>query len=236
MELGQIVFVIPAYQAAASVGGVVRELLRVAPGARVLVVDDGSTDRTSEVARAAGAEVLRHAVNLGKGAALTMGLTAAAQRGARAAVSLDADGQHLPHEAARLAAHPAPPGALVITVRDLARAQAPGNARFSNALSNWFLSRAVGFELEDTQCGLRRYPLPECLGLGVRARGFEFESEILMRAAWMGLPIVQLPVEVYYPPPPLRVSHFHVVKDPARIIRRFLITWAETRRPRRERS
>ena len=81
-----------------------------------------------------------------------------------------------------------------------------------------------------TQCGLRRYPLPASLELGARADGYAFESEVLLRAARAGWRIEQVPVQVYYPPVAQRVSHFHVVRDPARIVARVVATLLTTSR------
>lgn len=222
-------FVVPALDAAPQLPAVIAELKRAAPGHRIWVIDDGSSDGTAEAARVAGAEVVRHPTNRGKGAALVTGLKAAASGGATMAVSVDADGQHLAHEALRLAQHSAPASDFVLGVRDLAWAQAPANSQFSNALSNWFLSRFAGLPLRDTQCGLRRYPLPAALELGTRDTGYAFEAEILLRAAKAGVPIHHLDIEVYYPPPGMRRSHFHVVKDPARIVQRVVKTLLLTR-------
>jgi hypothetical protein len=145
---------------------------------------------------------------------------------------VDADGQHLPEEAARIARDPAPREALVLAVRDLARDGAPPANRFSNAFSNAFLSWFGGRPLHDTQCGLRRYPLPETLELGARADGYAYEAEVLLRAARLGKPIVEVPVHVFYPPEEQRVSHFHVVRDPARIVASVLATTLFVRRQR----
>jgi glycosyltransferase involved in cell wall biosynthesis len=93
---GRTIALIPAYQAAATVGDVVRGVRSMLP--TVVVVDDGSSDATAAAARAAGAEVVQHAVNRGKGAALITGLSHLAAAGATHALTLDADGQHLPSE------------------------------------------------------------------------------------------------------------------------------------------
>ncbi len=233
MNLG---FVIPAYQAELSVGAVVRGLFAAlgsdAANAVVLVVDDGSSDGTSEAARAAGARVVRHLRNQGKGCALRTGFAALQQAGADVAVCVDADGQHPPDEAVRLARHPAPRSALVLGVRDLIAAGAPRANVFSNRFSNRFLSFALGRTLSDTQCGLRRYPLPETLELGGRAEGYGYEAELILRAVRLGWDVVEEPVRVIYPPESERVSHFHSVKDPARIVYRVLHTLASAPRRR----
>lgn len=221
-------FLIPAYQAERTVGDVVRELGRAWSGgvADVLVVDDGSTDGTRAAAERAGARVLGHERNRGKGAALQTGLRALAADGYRAAVSVDADGQHPADEAVKLALHAAPEHALVLGVRDLVRDGAPGKNRFSNGFSNLFLTLFSGRRLFDTQCGLRRYPLAETLALGARSESYAFEAEIILRAARRGLVIEQVPVRVVYPPESERVSHFHVVRDPTLIVLRVVLTAA----------
>jgi len=94
--------VIPARDAASTIGGVVRGVRAALPGLAVLVVDDGSMDGTAAAARAAGADVIRHEVNRGKGAALQTGFDEAARRGAKRVLTLDADGQHDPAYAASL--------------------------------------------------------------------------------------------------------------------------------------
>jgi glycosyltransferase involved in cell wall biosynthesis len=193
----------------------------------VLVVDDGSTDGTADVAQQAGAEVVRHASNLGKGAALMTGFRTLAERGVDAAVTVDADGQHPAEEALRLARMPNERNCLVLGVRDLIAAGAPKNSQFSNGVSNYFLSRFSGIQLLDTQCGLRRYPLAETIQLGLRSAGYAFEAEIILRAARAHWSIRQVPVRVIYPPAAERISHFRVVRDPTRIVLRVLKTWLE---------
>jgi glycosyltransferase involved in cell wall biosynthesis len=228
-------FVIPAYQAEASVAAVVNGLrheLDADADSPLVVVDDGSTDGTAEAAERAGAQVVRHAHNRGKGSALCTGFNALLEAGADAAVCLDADGQHPPEEAMRLARHGAPREALLLGVRDLAGAGAPKKNQFSNDFSNRFLSFALGRTLADTQCGLRRYPLPETLALEGRATGYAFEAEVILRAVRLGWEIVELPVRVIYPPESERVTHFHSLRDPARIVYRVLYTLATAPRQR----
>jgi glycosyltransferase involved in cell wall biosynthesis len=195
----------------------------------VIVVDDGSTDATSEQARRAGADVVRHSRNLGKGAALRSGLRRAAELGADVAVTLDADGQHPPEEALRLLADPAPRETLLLGVRDLRGAGAPRANRISNAISNFFVSAFAGRRLHDTQCGLRRYPVAETLALHARGARYDFEAEALLLASQAGWRIEERPIRVLYPPAGEHVTHFHVVRDPARIVARVLQTLARPR-------
>lgn len=229
----RVAAIVPAFDGEASVGAVVRELARTGCFAGGLfVVDDGSSDHTAEVARAAGATVFVHGRNRGKGAALRTGLRAAWEAGFEAAITVDADGQHPPEEAARLAAMPRPE-ALVLGVRDLAAAGAPRANQISNRISNYFLSLFSGRTLADTQCGLRRYPLPVTLALGGVDDGYAFEAEIILRALAAGVPLVEEPVRVLYPPEDERVTHFDSVRDPARIVRRVVELLVLTRGMRR---
>ncbi|HRI63358.1 MAG TPA: glycosyltransferase family 2 protein, partial [Polyangium sp.] len=121
------------------------------------------------------------------------------------------------------------PNALVLGIRDLVLAGAPRPNQISNRISNFFLSLFTGKTLADTQCGLRRYPLAATLALGGRDDGYAFEAEIIIRALAAGMPIVEEPIDVIYPPAQERITHFDSVRDPARIIRRVLSTIADVR-------
>lgn len=221
---------VPAYQAARSIAPVVRELQHTLPEVPILVIDDGSTDGTGAIAARSRAEVVAHGQNRGKGAALATGLATAHARGFDVALTVDADGQH-PAASARIVLDAAPDRrAVVLGTRDLVRDGAPRANQFSNGLSNFFLSRFSGVTLADTQCGLRRYPVAETLALGARAEGYAFEAEVILRAVAAGLPIVQTPVAVIYPPGKERVTHFDSVRDPARIVAAVTRTLLELRR------
>ncbi len=228
------VAIIPAYQAAGTIEGVLGGLRHAAEAAgvalEIIVVDDGSTDDTAARASRAGAVLVRLPRNAGKGAALRAGFRRALDLGYGVAVTLDADGQHPPEEVLRLALHPAPEHALVLAVRDLRAAGAPRPNVWSNAFSNRALSLFAGRPLRDTQCGLRRLPLQRCLSLGELGARYAYESELVLRAARLRWPIVEVDATVLYPPAPLRVSHFHSVRDPARIVARVLYVIATTSR------
>jgi glycosyltransferase involved in cell wall biosynthesis len=230
----RVAAIVPAYDAEGTIGNVVRDLVRLWPwkpdGGAVIVVDDGSSDSTSKVARDAGAMVVKHTSNLGKGAALRTGFRRALALSAETAVTLDADGQHLPDDAVLLAESDAHAGALVLGVRALARDGAPRANRFGNRVSNFFLSHFAGLKLADTQCGLRRYPIARTLALGGSSNGYAYEAECVLRAARAGVPIVEIPVRVVYPAEHLRITHFRSVRDPASIVFHVVRTVATTPR------
>lgn len=119
------------------------------------------------------------------------------------------------------------PDALVLGLRELAQAGAPRKNQLSNQISNFFISRFAGRPLQDTQCGLRRYPIKTTLGLAPHGEGYDFEAEVLLRSVWAGVPIVEEPIRVLYPDD--RVTHFHVVRDPWRIVRTVVTALREKR-------
>ncbi len=213
---------VPCLDGEASVGPVVRALAAQLP---VIVVDDGSRDATSHVAEAAGArQVVRHPRNLGKGAALLSGLRAAREAGFSHVISVDADGQHHADDLpALLAASSETPDAIVVGARDFEVPNVPGSSRFGRAFSNFWVRLETGRRLDDTQSGYRVYPVAHTLALGLAPSRFEWEVEVLVRAAWAGLPLREVPVGVFYPPPSERISHYRSYVDSARI------SWLHTR-------
>jgi glycosyltransferase involved in cell wall biosynthesis len=182
-------------------------------------VNDGSSDDTAAKARAAGARVLDHARQAGKGAALLTGMRALAEAGASHALTMDGDGQHLGDEIpVLLTASRAHPEALIIGVRGMETVPVASSRRFGNRFANRWVEIACGQRFPDTQSGFRVYPLRATLGLGVRATHFGFETEVLIRATRARIPIQSVPVRVFYPPVSERVSHFRPVVDSIRII------------------
>jgi glycosyltransferase involved in cell wall biosynthesis len=209
---------VPAYQAAATIAAVVtgtRDVLTP-----VVVVDDGSADDTAARAAAAGAEVLRHATNQGKGAALVTGLRHLDEAGFERALTLDADGQHLPEEIPRLlAAADAAPNAITVGVRRKEGFAIKRSARLGNWVADRVLRWLAGQPLPDTQSGFRVYPIAETLALGTRGSRYDFETEVLLRAARRGMEVRGVPVHVHYPPIAERVSHYRPWPDTLRIVR-----------------
>lgn len=220
-------FLIPAYNPGSLLGQVLADLIFAKEEAGlqtvpIIVVDDGSTDETfkspDRLPSSESLVLLRHLKNQGKGSALLTGFSWAHDRGIKTVVTLDADAQHPPSEAVRIFQLPAAQDSLVLGVRDLSFAGAPSKNQASNAFSNWVLSLMSGTQLHDTQCGLRRYPLESSLVLGARSPGYAFESDLVLRAARRGIPIVHEPCTVIYPNEAERVTFFDSVRDPARIV------------------
>jgi glycosyltransferase involved in cell wall biosynthesis len=213
------VFVIPVYNHARNVGPVAAAA--AASGAPVIVVDDGSSDGSAEVAAAVpGVTVIRHAENRGKGAAILTGLGEAQSRGARFAITVDADGQHQPHEGRALLAALWPAGAaqpeaaLILGARTgMDQAAVPWSSRIGRGFSGFWVRASGGPRVVDSQSGFRVYPVAETLALPTRARRFEFEVEVLVHARRTGIPIREVPVSVAYTPPGGRVSHFRPWRD-----------------------
>jgi glycosyltransferase involved in cell wall biosynthesis len=211
-----LVAVVPAFEAERTLGEVVSGI-RAAGVARVLVVDDGSRDATTGIAERAGAQVLRHPANRGKGAALWTGFRAAQRLGARAVVTLDADGQHDPADIPRLAAaHDAERHAVVIGVRALTAAAMPARSRLGNHVSTFFLRCLTGRELSDSQSGFRIYPIELISRMTPRARRFDAETELLLAAISWELPIVEVPVRTIYREG--GATHFRNIRDTSRIV------------------
>jgi len=205
--------VIPVYNHARNLENVVRRALKL--GFPVIVVDDGSTDRTADIVRRVpGLIRLRHAVNTGKGAALMTGFEAAAEF-ADWAITLDADGQHRPEEAAHLvlAALEGPRAIILGRRQGMVGRHVPWTSRFGRGFSNFWVWAAGGGRRSDSQSGFRIYPLPEVFDLNVKARRFQFEVEVLAKAGWQGLPAREVPVSVDYHPGAPRVSHFRPFID-----------------------
>jgi|YelNatPaOPRAMG01_1025707.scaffolds.fasta_scaffold00008_148 glycosyltransferase involved in cell wall biosynthesis len=222
--------VIPAYQCAGQVGAVVREVQEELAGSGIIVVDDGSGDGTAEAARNAGAVVLSHPRNRGKGAALRTGFAEALRRGYQVVVTVDGDGQHRGQDAAVLAAVVAEGQAdLALGNRMGNPERMPWDRRWSNRLSSLLVSIACLRRIPDSQCGVRAISAELLRSLPLASDRFEIETEVILAAAKSGARIASLPVASVYPDgeqsPP---SHVARVRDTLRFLRfllMFLLRW-----------
>lgn len=213
------VVVVPTYNNAGTLAGVLRDIMNYIPD--VIVINDGSTDSTPEVLEEFrdSVTVISHDRNRGKGNALKTGLKAARERGWRYAITIDSDGQHFPSDIPLfLEEIRKTPGALLVGARNIAADNMPGKNTFANRFSNFWYRLETGNALTDTQSGFRLYPLEKADFSGLWYTGkYEFELEAIVFASWNGTVVRNIPVKVHYQPPEERVSHFRPFRDFFRI-------------------
>lgn len=212
--------VVPTYNNAGTLIEVLEALL--SHGLPIVVVNDGSTDDTGPLLdvwcrHLDDALVERHETNLGKGRALRTGFDAARRLGATHALTIDSDGQHDPSDVpALLDLAAARADAIVVGVRPAHVPGYPRRCRLGRRVANTLVWIQTLLRLEDTQCGLRVYPLDLARSLDCRAERFGYETEVIVRAAWAGCEIIESPVSCRYELPGGRVSHWRPVVDTLR--------------------
>ena len=179
---------------AAVVGGV-REHVQ-----HVVVVDDGSRDGTADAAASAGAEVVRHSHNRGKGAAIRTGLDVILRRPFTHVLLLDGDGQHDPRDAPALMAVARETGAdLIIGERPFSKLTMPASRYYTNTISSWVISRVfIGTHVGDAQSGYRLVTTEAVRRLKLSARGYEIETEMLIKLARRGARIGRATIALRY--------------------------------------
>jgi glycosyltransferase involved in cell wall biosynthesis len=208
---------IPTYNNAGTIGKVIDDVL--AFNLDTIVVNDGSTDKTAAIlATKKLTHIISYQPNSGKGTALRTGLKYAADQGYDYAITIDSDGQHfakdIPALLDNIEKHP---GSLLIGARNMNQESVPGKSSFGNKFSNFWYWVETGIKGPDTQSGFRLYPVQLLKDLKFFTRKFEFEIEVLVRAAWQGIPVRWVPVTVYYAPKETRVSHFRPFRDFSRV-------------------
>ena len=209
--------VIPAFNAARYLEAVVDTTSRFIPRSRIIVVDDGSTDGTREIALRSGVAVLQHAENRGKGIALNTGILGAAEMGMDYVITMDADGQHNPLEIPRFLEKELETGADIIVGNRMAdRKNMPGDRVFANRATSWFVSARTGVRIPDSQNGYRLIRTSLYTSLKIKSKRYAAESEILIRAARSGAKVEWVPVETIYG---TEESSVHPVVDTLRFLR-----------------
>lgn len=233
--------VIPAFNNGATVRGVALACRREV--AHAVVVDDGSTDADLGALFAeTDITVLRHERNLGKGKAILTALRHVAEQGGEFIITLDADGQHDPADVRLfLPVLNLNPTAVVIGARRMAEGGAPRASKVGMRISDFWLNLETGLPFRDTQSGFRAYPVRYLSKLRFAGSRYEFEVEVLVRAAWAGLSVKTVDVGVKYPKGSERVSHFRAFRDNvrislmhARLVIRRLVPWPNKRLVRRK--
>lgn len=222
--------ILPGYNVGRHLAQVVADIRAVQPDVHILVVDDGSADDTSEVARACGVDLEVHAPNRGKGAALATGFAWALREQLEWVFTMDADGQHLPTEMAGFleAAHREQLDVVVGNRMD-ARQDMPWLREQTNLFTSWVVSRLAGVSIRDSQNGYRLLRVACLEGLDLRTTRYDTESEILVRLARRGCRIGSAPVTTVYGDEKSSINPFI---DTGRFFRLVAILLMSRREPR----
>jgi glycosyltransferase involved in cell wall biosynthesis len=188
--------------------------------ADVIVVNDGATDSTSEILKGFGNKItlLSYSPNKGKGMALRTGIRHAQEKGFRYAVTIDSDGQHFADDIStfieKIEEHP---DSLIVGARNLNQENMPKKNTFGNKFSNFWFHFQTGINLPDTQSGFRLYPIEKMKGALYFTTKYEFEIEVMVKAAWRGVRVLSVPINVFYAEGDKRITHFRPGKDFTRI-------------------
>jgi glycosyltransferase involved in cell wall biosynthesis len=211
----RICALIPAFNEASYIADVVERTRQHV--AEVVVIDDGSSDGTADVARAAGATCLQSPKNCGKASALRTGIAFARDRKFSHVITLDGDGQHLPEDIPAMTRVAEETGAdLIIGARYFDRARMPRPRYFSNVIGSRLASALVGHEIRDSQSGFRLLRLDKLDGAKLRSQCYELEMEILIKMARSGCTIAHAPVRMVYDDGEAR-SKMKPVRDTVRV-------------------
>lgn len=222
-----LVAVVPVYNHERAIAGVVARLR--AQGLPCILVDDGSEPRCAAVlamlGEMPGVQLVRLARNEGKGGAVIAGMRAAAQAGFTHALQIDADGQHDTNDVPAFIALARQQPDAVINGAPIYDASVPKARLYGRYATHiWVWINTLSFAIRDSMCGFRIYPLAPVLSLLDRCRigrRMDFDTEVIVRLCWRGVPVVNLPTQVTYPAD--GVSHFRALRD------NLLISWMHTR-------
>lgn len=216
-DLMKVCVLIPTFNNAATLGKVIRDVAEYTKN--IVVVNDGSTDSTSDILRSFPfVHAVEFPVNRGKGMALRTGFRKAVELGYDYAISIDSDGQHFADDLpVFLEELKRSPEAIIVGARNMDQSSVPGKSSFGNKFSNFWFRLETGIRLSDTQSGYRLYPVGQLYDKRYFTRKYEFEIEVMVRAAWSGIDVVQVPVKVFYPTKEERISHFRPFRDFSRI-------------------
>ncbi len=217
LKNSKILVVIPTYNNPLTLHSVISDVLNYSDD--VLVVNDGSTDnKTNEIISSFAIQSISYKKNRGKGFALQQALKFASEKGFDYIITLDSDGQHFAEDIVTFVDKiEESPNSLIIGARNLQADNMPSKNTFANKFSNFWYHVETGSKLEDTQSGYRLYPTKNLANKHYFSKRYEFEVEVIVRAAWRRINVCNIPIKVYYPPIEERVSHFKPFKDFIRI-------------------
>ncbi|QOG03088.1 DUF2062 domain-containing protein [Flavobacterium sp. MDT1-60] len=207
--------IVPTYNNHKTLKKVLDSVLDFTPN--VIIVNDGSTDSTPEILKSySELTQIHHPKNLGKGRALRNGFRKAIEMKFEYAITIDSDGQHFASDIPNFIAEiQSEPNSLLIGSRNMTQENVPKKSSFGNKFSNFWFKFETGIKLEDTQSGFRLYPL-NLIPKKFYTNKFEFEIEVIVRSAWKGITVKNIPIQVLYDPAE-RVSHFRPFRDFTRI-------------------
>ena len=211
----KVCVIVPTYNNDKTLKRVLDSILKYS--SNIIVVNDGSTDHTDVILAGYPHLIqIHHARNAGKGLALRNGFQQALQLQYNYAITIDSDGQHFASDIPKfVSAIEAEANALLIGSRNMSQSGVPKKSSFGNNFSNFWFWFETGIRLDDTQSGFRMYPL-HLIPQRYFTRKFEFEIEIIVRSAWRGVVVKNIPIQILYDPDE-RVSHFRPFKDFTRI-------------------
>lgn len=210
--------IIPTYNNEKTLENVIQDSLIYTD--KIIVVNDGATDSTPQILEKYThlITLVKHEKNLGKGMALRSGFEKARELHYRYAITIDSDGQHFPsdfvHFLEKIQHHP---DSIIIGSRDMTSENVPGGSSFGHKFSNFWFHFETGIKAPDTQSGFRLYPIKRLQKLKFYTTRFEFEIEVIVRSAWKGIPVLSVPIKIFYAKGNERVSHFRKKQDFARI-------------------
>lgn len=211
---------VPVYNNRQTIRQVVAECREIL--SHVVVIDDGSTDANlGELLAGLDVVLLQHEKNLGKGEALLTASRYIEAQGGEYMITIDADGQHLPRDIRKFLPllHEADRPGIIIGCRDFNTANVPAASRFGRSFANFWLLVETGKLVGDCQSGFRAYPVHLLNQLVFKGSRYDFEAEVLAKAAWAGLTLKTVAIEVVYPKPEERVSSFKPFLDNLRLTR-----------------
>lgn len=221
-ETSAIAIVVPAYNEEKTISDIIEKILTYFPKITVIVIDDGSTDKTAEAIKHFPITLLTNSKNLGKDASLLRGFNHALTLNKTAVITIDADNQHDPKNIFDfLYARQQFPETIIIGARLIEQQHAPKMRLLANRIADFFISWAAGIKIIDSQSGFRLYPTTllksYCLDYQ-QADKFVLESQILIDGVRKGYAVVVTEIPSYYPDN-RRVSHFHPLSDTLSIMK-----------------
>lgn len=216
IERLKLLIVVPTYNNETTIAQLINDVKEFTDN--ILVVNDGSTDNTATIVDGLNVHNVSYTTNKGKGYAIRQSFKYAIEHGYNYVLTIDSDGQHYASDIPQFIEKiEETPDSLIIGARNLTADNMPSKNTFANRFSNFWYRVETGKKLDDTQSGFRLYPIRKIGRTKYLSNRYEFEVEVIVRAAWSGVDVTDIPIKVYYPPVEERISHFRPLLDFTRI-------------------